>query len=221
MDLQQKGKKLLTYEEIIDLCPLHLREQLEKISFTADDFFMKQNDQDHNVYILLSGEAQAYSEIQTGLRHVRYIHHAGEVVGEIEAITNGPIICSVVATSAGSAIKISKETYLELIRTSSDFAMFVVKQLAENLAIMSTYTSMNLQYSLKQRLMQFFLQKHQQFGNPFYVDKKLTADLFGCHLRSVNRVVKELESKDLLSYEKGRFQIPDINKFKDALDHQE
>ncbi|BES64312.1 hypothetical protein SANA_07510 [Gottschalkiaceae bacterium SANA] len=221
MKMQRNGKKLLSYEEIIKICPASLRDKLEKISFSPDDYLMKQNDINHWVFILLSGEAQAYSETKTGLRHVRYIHHAGEVVGEIEAITNDPIICSVVATSTGEAIKVSQESYLEWIRTDSEFAMFVIGQLAESLAIMSAYTSMNMQYSLKQRLMQFFLQKHQQFGNPFYVDKKLTADLFGCHLRSVNRIVKELESKNLLGYEKGRFQIPDINKFKDALDHQE
>jgi CRP-like cAMP-binding protein len=221
MEMQRKGKKLFKYEDIIEICPVSIRDQLEKISFSTDYYFMKQNDLKHWVYILLSGEAQAYSETKTGLRHVRYIHHASEVIGEIEAITNGPIICSVVATSPGEAIKVSQNFYLEWIRTDPEFAMFVVGQLAESLAIMSTYTSMNMQYSLKQRLMQFFLQKHQQFGNPFYVDKKLTADLFGCHLRSVNRVIKELESKNLLGYEKGRFQIPDINKFKDALDHQE
>lgn len=221
MELRRKGKKLLSYQEILEVCPTHLKDQLEKISFKTDDYFMKQGDQEHWVFILLSGEAQAFSTTKTGLRHVRYIHHAGEVAGEIEAITNGPIICSVVATTDGEAIKINQETYLELIRTSPDFAMFVVGQLAESLAIMSAYTSMNMKYSLKQRLMQFFLQKHQQFGNPFYVDKKLTADLFGCHLRSVNRVVKELESKNLLEYEKGKFRIPNIDKFKDALDHQE
>lgn len=221
MDLSQKGKKPLNYEALLALCPPYLKEKLEVISFSTDDFLMEQNDEKPGVFILLSGEAQAFSTTPTGIRHVRYIHHAGEVIGEIEAITNGPIICSVVATSSGEAIKLTEETYLELIRSSPDFAMFVVRQLAGSLAIMSTYTSMNMQYSLKQRLMQFFLQKHQQFGNPFYVDKKLTADLFGCHLRSVNRVVKTLEENELLEYEKGKFRIPDLNKFKEALDHQE
>lgn len=221
MDMKRKGKKLLSYKELLAICPPHLQDELEIISFSPDDFFMRQNDQEHWVYILLSGEAQAFSTTPSGIRHVRYIHHAGEVIGEIEAITNGPIICSVVATSAGEAIKLNQKTYLELIRTSPDFAMFVVGQLAESLGIMSTYTSMNIQYSLKQRLMKFFMQKHQQFGNPFYVDKKLAADLFGCHLRSVNRVVKDLEEKNLLEYEKGKFQILDLDKFKDALDHQE
>ena len=221
MDMQRMGKKLLTYKELHDICPPHLQEELTVISFSLDDFFMKQNDQEHWIYILLSGEAQAFSTTTTGIRHVRYIHHAGEVIGEIEAITNAPIICSVVATSSGEAIKLSQETYLELIRTAPDFAMFVVGQLAESLGIMSVYTSMNIQYSLKQRLMQYLMQKHQQLGNPFYMDKKLAADLFGCHLRSVNRVVKSLEDKNLLNYEKGKFQIPDLDKFKDALDHHE
>ncbi len=221
MDMQREGRMLLSYKELLAICPPHLKENLTVISFSTDDFFMEQNDENPGVFILLSGEAQAFSTTPTGIRHVRYIHHAGEVIGEIEAITNGPIICSVVATSSGEAIKLTEETYLELIRSSPDFAMFVVSQLAGSLAIMSTYTSMNMQYSLKQRLMQFFLQKHQQFGNPFYVDKKLTADLFGCHLRSVNRVVKELEAKELLDYEKGKFRILNVDKFKDALDHQD
>ena len=221
MDMKRKGKRLLSYEELVSLCPNRLRDQIEIIDFSPEDYFMEQNNQDHWVYVLLSGEAQAFSTTPTGIRHVRYIHHAGEVIGEIEAVTDEPIICSVVATAQGQAVKLSQETYLSMIKESPDFAMFVVGQLAQSLAIMSTFTSLNLQYSLKQRLMRFFLQKYQQFGNPFYVDKKLTADLFGCHLRSVNRVVKELEAKSLLEYEKGQFRIPNEDKFKDALDHQD
>lgn len=221
MNMQHAGKRTLSYEDILALCPAHLINKLEIVSFSPDDYLMEQNSQEHCVYILLSGEAQAFSTTPTGLRHVRYIHHAGEIIGEIEAVTNDPTICSVVATAESQAVKLSQSTYLSLIRESSDFAVFVVDKLAQSLAIMSTYTSMNMQYSLKQRLMRYFLQKYQQFGNPFYVDKKLTADLFGCHLRSVNRIVKELESKDLLEYEKGKFRIPNAENFKDALDRQD
>lgn len=214
-------KRLISIKEFKTLFITPSNPPFVQTRFSAGETIIQKEQMGEFVYYLVEGVAESFSKTSTGIRYIHYQSKPGNFIGEIETMLNIPFSCTVIAVTECNVVIIPKAIFRITVFDSPTFASRFICFLCENLIHSSIKLPMDMKSSLKQRLMRFFLQKYQQFGNPFYVDKKLAADLFGCHLRSINRVVKELEAKSLLEYEKGQFRIPNEDKFKDALDHQD
>ena len=80
------------------------------------------------------------------------------------------------------------------------------------------YTSINskanIAYNLKDRVL-FFLWKFLNEHNLNSVHKDILVEGLGSNIRSINRIIKELENENIIEYNKGFVKVKDINKLVD------
>ncbi len=176
----------------LDYCPESIQSFIQVLKYEPDEHLMRQGDPADYIYHLIDGELQCFAITEKGLRHIVYIYQPGEIVGEIEAFTNSPILTGVVATQLG-------------YKLSNTFAL----------------SSMNLQYSIKKQFMQHLYHAQRKNSGAFYVDKKEIAAILGCHYRSINRIVQDLTEEGFIQYHKGTFKITNLAAFHEALRKQD
>lgn len=69
-------------------------------------------------------------------------------------------------------------------------------------------------YNLKDRVL-FFLWKFLNEHNLNSVHKDILVEGLGSNIRSINRIIKELENENIIEYNKGFVKVKDINKLVD------
>jgi CRP-like cAMP-binding protein len=108
------------------------RHETESINFAAGETILKCGDMSDVMYVLIAGEA----EIWLGEK-VIYTAHAGTLLGELGLIDHAPVSADVVARTDCRLVKIDKRRFLFLIQQTPNFALDVMKVIAERLRAMN------------------------------------------------------------------------------------
>ena len=74
----------------------------------------------------------------------------------------------------------------------------------------------NVAYNLKDRVL-FFLWRFLDEHNLNTVHKDILVEGVGSNIRSINRIIKDLVSENLVEYNKGFIKVKDINKLVDII----
>jgi CRP-like cAMP-binding protein len=205
----------------LDYCPESIQSFVQVLKYEPDEHLMRQGDPADYIYHLIEGELQCFAITEKGLRHIVYIYQPGEIVGEIEAFTNSPILTGVVATKPSRVHRIDRAHFIKWFDESPKFARYITTQMGYKLSNTFALTSMNLQYSIKKQFMQHLYHAQRKNSGAFYVDKKEIAAILGCHYRSINRIVQDLTEEGFIQYHKGTFKITNLAAFHEALRKQD
>ena len=108
------------------------RHETESINFAAGETILKCGDMSDVMYVVIAGEA----EIWLGEK-VIYTAHAGALLGELGLIDHAPVSADVVARTDCRLVKIDKRRFLFLIQQTPNFALDVMKVIAERLRAMN------------------------------------------------------------------------------------
>jgi small-conductance mechanosensitive channel/CRP-like cAMP-binding protein len=100
----------------------HLAEHLTKAPFARGDIITRQGAVAHWLYIVVSGEAEAWWQPPEGPRRLLEKRGPGSVFGEIGLMTGAPRRATVVATSDIEAYRLDKEGFQEIIRRRPELA---------------------------------------------------------------------------------------------------
>ncbi|MGX5733662.1 cyclic nucleotide-binding domain-containing protein [Bosea thiooxidans] len=105
----------------------------ERIAFAAGDRLFRQGDEPDAAYVILSGEADVFSEAAGGpaLRMSSVGRNA--IIGEMGIVTGDPRSATIVATTPIQALKLRKEIFLALLTEVPAVALSVTRLMARRL----------------------------------------------------------------------------------------
>lgn len=208
--------KNLSY--FLGTCPTHIKNTFIYINFNIFDKILLQNETSNYVYIIKKGRAKVYSLTTSGVKYLEHIHCEYEFFGELEVFLNKPILSYVEALEACEVIKISKDSLFKWLKFDSDFSLYMNIQLARKMYDTCVNTKANILYSLKYRVL-FFLWRFSNEHNLDAIHKDIVVEGVGSNIRSVNRVIKELSSDDIIEYDKGFIRVKDFDKLFDIINN--
>ena len=100
----------------------HLAGHLINAPFARGDILTRQGAIAHWLYIIVSGEAEAWWQPPEGPRRLLEKRGSGSVFGEIGLMTGAPRRATVIATSAVEAYRLDKEGFQEIIEQRPELA---------------------------------------------------------------------------------------------------
>jgi CRP-like cAMP-binding protein len=108
------------------------RHETETVNFSAGEAIIKYGEISDVMYVVIEGEA----EIRLG-KQVIYTAHTGSLLGELGLIDHSPGSADVVARTACRLVAIDKRRFLFLVQQTPNFALDVMKVIAERLRAMN------------------------------------------------------------------------------------
>ncbi len=194
---------------LVEKCPIHILNKFTIVNFKKDEFYLKQGVIHEFVYIIIDGEVEIFYENKNDRLQYSETYKSGDLIGEIEIFENLKYANSVCSVSDVSLIRIDKSTFLEWVNLDNNFSVILLKRLSKNLWNSFYQFEMNTVYSLKDRLCRFLLENQNEIINTKDLPIKMMVTS-----RSINRILKELKEKDILSVEKGIIYIFNIDLLK-------
>lgn len=200
----------------LDTCPDFIKNKFLTVKFNTFDKILKQNHKPSFVYIIKKGKVKVYSLTPTRLKYLERIYCEYELFGELEVFADKPILNYVEALEPCEVIKIPKESFLEWIKHDNEFSLYIHVLLSKKMYHTSINSKANIAYPLKSRIIFFlwcFLDEH----NLDSVHKDILVEGVGSNIRSVNRIIKDLVSENLIDYSKGFIKVKDMDKLVDEI----
>ena len=110
-----------------------LRDQYG-VSYAAGQLIVREDEASTELYVLLAGAVEfTVADPETGQpRRLRTIQ-AGELFGEISCFGGLPRSATAVATEDAQLLRFSRETAIDLIRASPEFAIRIIQTLGDRL----------------------------------------------------------------------------------------
>lgn len=192
-------KQLFDY---ITNCPVAIKDYLTTHTYMPCETILHQGTLAKEVFFLMNGQARVASVTVQGMKHTESLYEAGELFGEVEALTQKPVLSSIEAITKCSVIQITTEHFREWLLLDPHFNLFISSRLANKLYYSSIHAQTNIAFPLKHRIL-YFLQ-HYSKGNPAHgISKQLIVESTLSNIRSVNRVLKELTEENLVTVKSG------------------
>lgn len=111
------------------------RHETETVNFAAGNTILKCGETSEVMYVVMEGEA----EIKLG-ELVIFTAKMGALLGELGLIDHSPCIADVIAKTACRLVAIDKRRFLFLVQQTPNFALDVMKVIADRLRAMNLYT---------------------------------------------------------------------------------
>ncbi|CAM9684782.1 unnamed protein product, partial [Phaeothamnion confervicola] len=104
----------------------------ERLNFDKGQSLMRQGEMGDAAYLILSGEADVLTDTADGLVKVASIGRNG-FVGEMAILRDQPRTATVTAATEVSTLRITKESFFQLIEDSPKIAIELMRILAQRL----------------------------------------------------------------------------------------
>ena len=133
------------------------------------------------------------------------------IIGDLEFITQSPIINNVIAYEDCICATISLSKYHEILMNDVFFMKTIAKNLASKLSKSTQNQSISLNYPVENRLAAYFVVSHK---NSIVQDNfVVVAELIGCSYRQLQRILQLfLDQKYIKKTKRGTYQIIDLNE---------
>lgn len=132
------------------------------------------------------------------------------IIGDLEFITQSPIINNVIAYEDCICATISLSKYHEILMNDVFFMKTIAKNLASKLSKSTQNQSISLNYPVENRLAAYFIVSHK---NSIVQDNfVVVAELIGCSYRQLQRILQLfLDKKYIKKTKRGTYQIINLN----------
>lgn len=165
------------------------------------------------IFFLVSGKIKILTLQENGKRVLIRFSTPLNILGDLEFLSDYPIETQVEAVTDVIFITINQDEARRKLYNDSDFLRLIIINLGHKLKTMTKNASNNLLYPLKSRLASYLLSiSHDENKNKLSEDimtSNLTdiAEFLGTTYRHLNRVLKELEEKNIIRREPKHIKI--------------
>lgn len=193
---------------LMNKCPSVVKESLIRRSFKAGEKIIEQGDDVKNFYIVLEGSIKVYYTASSGKSHIQNILEKGDIFGELEVLQGKPSICNVEAIRSSEVLVIPKTSYRMWLEKDFQFSLYINELICNKFYLKTKKISEDILYPLSFRLVNHILFLHEKFeADVFEVSKSLIAEELATSVRSLNRLIMDLNQKELIDYEKNKLRI--------------
>jgi CRP/FNR family transcriptional regulator, cyclic AMP receptor protein len=112
-----------------------LAEELDIVHFAAGELVFSTGDPGDSMYVIRSGEVEAFFKDDTGKRIVLETSRAGAFFGELSLLDNGPRTASVVVTKDVEALRIDREDLDHLLRLHPEAALEMLTAMGRRMRV--------------------------------------------------------------------------------------
>ena len=205
-----------TFLEHINRCPPSIKCQMSPVRIRKGQFLMRAGEMNDFVYLITSGTVRVYHYTDSGELFVSYINSINRhIFGDVEAIrdTYAPILRNVVATEDATFLKVPRKAFLDWLHLDSDFCIYLLRGLCDNIIHSTEYAITNARLSLKKRCAMFILDNSDKEGLVSF-GKETLSGILATSLRSTNRVLKEFRDNEMIDTTGKSIQILDREALK-------
>ena len=104
------------------------------VNYKTGRVIVRENENSTELYVLLNGAVEfSIADPETGSKRVLRTIRAGEVFGEMSCFSGLPRSATAVTTEDSALLRFSRETAVELVRASPEFAVRIIQTLGDRL----------------------------------------------------------------------------------------
>lgn len=181
--------------------------------FARGKELLVQGEAGEGLIILVEGTARVSMLSPGGREIVLAYAEAGAVLGEIALLDGGERTASVVATSSGKALHLSRSAMREFSATHPDFAWRLMQQLARRLRTANETIESDRAYASGPRLARYLLRliRSDQSDKSLRVELSQTelGNFAGMSREHINRQLRSWEESRIIALEQGRVHVLD------------
>ena len=162
-------------------------------SFPSKEKIIEQNRRYSWVYIVKEGITKCYISDENGKDFIQEFLGIGMEFGELEVFSGNPAFCSIEGLTSITTLKISHSNFNKLLEEDIKFNRFIIEAMAIKIGYKAPRHSYQHGYSIEDNI----LRLQEQFPEFIKViPKQDIANYLGITLRSFNRALKQIESKE-------------------------
>ncbi|WP_052732305.1 Crp/Fnr family transcriptional regulator [Hymenobacter terrenus] len=167
--------------------------QLERVAFRRGQLLLQQDEDARGIYVLLSGVVKCFITEENGRCFVLEFLGEGEILGELELLTEQATLNHVEVLTEGEAYWLEASAFTRL-QQDTEFSALLLRELATRLRRTARRASYQQVYPLEYAVLQLLslFDDHQQ-----PISKQDLADYLAVPVRSLNRVLKYLAEQQL------------------------
>jgi CRP/FNR family cyclic AMP-dependent transcriptional regulator len=197
-----------------------LADDFRAKNYDNDEIICRQGDYNTELYVVIRGKVRIFKISPAGGETTRVIYSANDVFGEFATIDNQPRSATAKAIEPATLLIMTREIFLEHMRTTPDFALQVAKLLVSRARWTAAYAETIAQYDAAGRLLHILLSYYEQLGEELEAGKRYVLDLslnqtdlaslVGARREWVNRLLRDWLKRGLIEYDAGKIIILDL-----------
>lgn len=212
---QNELSKVIIKYDINKIFSKDMRPYMELMTFKKNEYVIRETDDIKYLIFQLKGKAKVFTTLSNGKSLLLCFYEGFMVLGELEIISCKKAMNNVQVLEDTYCIGISAENVRRYLLNDAIFLKYICESLGGKLYQCSRNSSINLLYSLENRLASYILTtgENKEIGEytELIFNENLTeiAELLGTSYRHLLRTLKELCSKGVLKKIQNYYQVMD------------
>jgi CRP/FNR family cyclic AMP-dependent transcriptional regulator len=132
-------KKIDWFDELPDDMLAALAKKVRKRHLSKDEILFSKGDEGNSLFAILSGKVKIFTQDSQGHEVALNRVGAGEIIGEMALLDYEPRSAGVIALEKTSALELSREDFMEILRKQPDLALSVIRNLSSRLRQNTSY----------------------------------------------------------------------------------
>jgi len=126
-------RQVYLFQHLDDTALNAVAAQSREVAFKKNAIVMTEGDVGESMYVIKSGSVKVFVSDTDGKELILYHQDTGSVVGDIALLDDAPRSASVTAMESTTALMISKQRFLDLLREHPDLSIGVIRSLTQRL----------------------------------------------------------------------------------------
>lgn len=183
-------------------------DQITENKVAPGKVIIAQDSAPKELFFILQGKVKIFHTTLKGSEYLMALAGPGELVGEVEILTNEYHICSVKALTDCRLGVVGKIPYQDWLRDDHSFSLLVNQAICFRLQKISARAAMHLTYPLEYSVLKYIKDAVQTSPvQKLCVSKKELAEYLGTSPRSINRILKKLQEQEILSVSRDEIRV--------------
>lgn len=197
-----------------------MRPFMNLMSFERGECICNTGDDLEYFYFNVKGKLKIYTLMENGKSLLLRFNKPLSILGDLEFISGYKIKCNVDSLNESHLIGIKIDDIRKHAFDDPVFLSFVIKNMGYKLYTISNSTSINLLYSLEKRFASYMISISSEESSSKDINEIMTtsmtemATLLGTSYRHLNRVIRGLQDKGIVSKKNGSISVLDYAALK-------
>ena len=191
-------------------CPEDFLTPMKRVRFQPGETIVQFNAVPHFVYGVLDGLVNVTYFSSRGKKVIASQFVPGDYIGDLNVVCSQNFLFEAQALSEVHAIQIPADLFLERMETDFRLTKSILQSQNNRINFLESYSIINRTFGLYERLVLFLLIYFPGSSHQKHFTKEYIAACIDTDIRSLNRVLKEMEEKGLVLVKRGN--ISGLNK---------
>jgi len=202
--------------KIKEILPKELLKDIELVKFESGENILQADEKLERFYFFVEGKLKVYTFQENGRSLLLSFYTKFDSIGEVELFKDLKVTNPVDAIAESYLLSLPIEILREKAFDYPPFLRYIVRSIIDKLNDLSTQSSFNLLYPLKNRLASFLWMHNTKEKEIILNDSfKEIAEYLGTTYRHLHRALKELEDDGLIKRNRRIIRIESIDKMKE------